>query len=42
MKMQLLKYLIINILTIKKSYLNARERYNINLKMLLMSLFNQR
>ena len=36
MKMQLnikLKYLIINILTIKKrSYLNVRKRYNINLK----------
>ena len=36
-----LKYLIMNILIIKKrSYLNAKKRYNINLKRTLKTLFN--
>ena len=38
-----LKYLIINILTIKeRSYLNTKKRYNINLKEILKTLFNVR
>ena len=44
MKMQLsttLRCLIIKILIIKKrNYLNARERYNINLKRMLKTSFN--